>query len=99
MGLLFLDIPQAFDCILHDRMLFKLRSKGADEKVLAWFKSYLNRTQELTYRDITSNTVSVPTGIGQGTILFYMNDILDKLYYVKLSMYADDCVRYLAGNN
>ena len=28
-----------------------------------------------------------------------MNDIVDKLFYVKLSMYADDCVLYLPGNN
>ena len=27
-----------------------------------------------------------------------MNDIVDKLFYVKLSMYADDCVLYLSGN-
>ena len=45
------------------------------------------------------------TGIGQGTILgplifiFYMNDIVGILYYVKVSMYADDCVLYLSGNN
>ena len=82
-----------------------MRLIGADEKVLSWFKSYLTRTQELTYRDKTSNTVTVPTGIGQGTILgplifiFYMNDIVDKLFHVKLSMYADDCVLYLSGNN
>ena len=28
-----------------------------------------------------------------------MNDIVDKLCYVKLSKYADDCVLYLPGNN
>ena len=28
-----------------------------------------------------------------------MNDIVDKLFFVKLSMYADDCVLYLSGNN
>ena len=67
--------------------------------------SNLNRTQELTIRDITSSSVEVPTGIGQGTILgplifiFYMNDITDKLFHVKLRMYADDCVLYLSGNN
>ena len=105
MSLLFLDISKAFDCILHDRLLCKLRCIGADENVLSWFKSYLNRTQELTFRDITSSSIRVPTGIGQGTILgplifiFYMNDIVDKLFYVKLSMYADDCVLYLSGNN
>ena len=105
MGLLFLDISKAFDCILHERLLYKLRSIGASNNVLNWFKSYLNRTQELTYHDVTSSTVAVPTGIGQGTILgplifiFYMNDIVDKMFYVKLSMYADDCVLYLSGNN
>ena len=104
MGLLFLDISKAFDCILHDRLLYKLSKIGADEKVLAWFKSYLNRTQELKYRDVVSASVDVPTGIGQGTILgplifiFYMNDIVDNLYYVKYSMYADDCVLYITGN-
>ena len=105
MGLLFVDISKAFDCILHERLLYKLRSIGCDECVLKWFRSYLNRKQELTYQDITSPATAVPTGIGQGTILgpllfiFYMNDIVDKLFYVKLSMYADDCVLYLAGNN
>ena len=105
MGLLFLDISKAFDCILHDRLIYKLRSVGCDEGVLKWFKSYLNRRQELTYQQITSPSTVVPTGIGQGTILgplifiFYMNDIVDRLLYVRLSMYADDCVLYLAGNN
>ena len=93
------------DCIIHDRLLYKLKAIGADDNVLASFRSYLNRTQELTYKDVTSTTVAVPTGIGQGTILgplifiFYMNYIIEKLYYVKLSMYADDCVLYLSGNN
>ena len=31
--------------------------------------------------------------------IFYMNDIVDNLFYVKVSMYADDCVLYLSGNN
>ena len=28
-----------------------------------------------------------------------MNDIVDKLFFVKVSMYADDCVLYLSANN
>ena len=32
-------------------------------------------------------------------VFFYMNDIVERLYYVKLSMCADDCVLYLSGNN
>ena len=66
---------------------------------------YLTRTQLVFYNDIESPVLRVPTGIGQGTILgplifiFYLNDVVDKLYYVKISMYADDCVLYLSGNN
>ena len=105
MGLLFLDISKAFDCIIHERFLIKLSAIGCDQLVLSWFKSYLMRRQVVIYNDIKSNVISVPTGIGQGTILgplifiFYLNDIVDKLFYVKLSMYADDCVLYLSGNN
>ena len=105
MGLLFLDISKAFDCILHKRLIKKLDSIGCDGVVLKWFASYLDRKQLLTYKDIRSPSAVVPTGIGQGTILgplifiFYINDIVDKLFFVKISMYADDCVLYMSGNN
>ena len=105
MGLLFLDISKAFDCIIHERLLLKLAAIGCNSIVLQWFKSYLWRRQIVLYNSIESSSLSVSTGIGQGTILgplvsiFYMNDVVDKLYYVKISMYADDCVLYLSGNN
>ena len=105
MGLLFLDVSKAFDCIVHSRLLYKLKSVGCDDMVIRWFTSYLRRRQIVTYNNVDSPVCPVPTGIGQGTILgplifiFYMNDIVDKLYYVKISMYADDCVLYLSGNN
>ena len=105
MALLFLDISKAFDCINHERLLYKLKSVGCNHIVLSWFKSYLNRSQIVCYNSIDSTECVVLTGIGQGTILgplifvFYMNDIVDDLYYVKISMYANDCVLYLSGNN
>ena len=105
MGLLFLDISKAFDCIIHERLLYKLKAVGCDLGVIRWFESYLLRSQIVVYNGKESPICSVPTGIGQGTILgplifiFYMNDVVDNLYYVKLSMYADDCVLYLSGNN
>ena len=43
MALLFLDILKAFDSIIHERLLYKLRVIGCDAVVLDWFKSYLNR--------------------------------------------------------
>ena len=105
MGLLFLDISKAFDCIIHARLLEKLEIVGCHHKVISWFKSYLTRKQVVIYNGIESSSSVVPTGIGQGTILgplifiFNMNDIVDNMMFVKLSMYADDCVLYLSGNN
>ena len=105
MGLLFLDILKAFDCIIHKRLICKLKAVGCDNIVLKWFTRYLDRKQVVTYNDIQSSVSSVPTGIGQGTILgplifiFYINDIVEKLFFVKISMYADDCVLYMSGNN
>ena len=43
MGLLYLDISKAFDCIVYDRLLYKLCAIGCDQTVLSWFKSYLTR--------------------------------------------------------
>ena len=105
MGMLFLDISKAFDCILHERLLYKLNAVGCSDHVLLWFRSCLSRKQVVTYNGIQSPSCVLPTGIGQGTILaplrfiFYRNDIVDNLFFVKLSMYADDCVLYLSGNN
>ena len=69
MGLLFLDISKAFDCIIHERLLYKLRAVGCDRTVLKWFKNYLMRRQVVLYNGIQSPICPVPTGIGQGTIL------------------------------
>ena len=105
MGMLFLDISKAFDCIIHERLFLKLAAIGCNDILLTWFRSYLRHTQILLYNNVESSSLNVATGIGQGTILgplifiFYMNDVVDKLYYVKLSMYADDCVLYLSANN
>ena len=47
----------------------------------------------------------VPAGVAQGTVLgpllfiFYINDIFSCLDHVNISMFADDCVLYLSGNN
>ena len=43
MGLLFLDISKAFDCIIHKRLLKKLEVVGCDRDVIRWFEIYLTR--------------------------------------------------------
>ena len=49
---------------------------------MAWFRSYLSRTQTVRCNNVMSDVLNIKTGIGQGTILgplifiFYINDII-----------------------
>ena len=100
-----LDISKAFDCINHKILLLKLRNIGLSDKSIGWFKSYLDRTQQLTFDSIVSDCIPVLSGIGQGTIvgsiifLLYINDVVRMLPNVHINMYADDCMLYTTGNN
>ena len=104
-GMLLLDIAKAFNCISHDVLYAKMECAGFDASVIQWFRSYLHRTQQVSIYNRLSNVVSVPNGIAQGTVLgpilfiFYINDILKTVKYVKISLFADDCVLFLSGNN
>ena len=77
-----LDISKAFDCINHKILLLKLRNIGLSDKSIGWFKSYLDRTQQLTFDSIVSDCIPVLSGIGQGTIvgpiifLLYINVVV-----------------------
>ena len=52
-----------------------------------------------------SAILSVDKGIAQGTVLgpiifiFYINDPFKCTEHVKVSLFADDCIMYLSGNN
>ena len=52
-----------------------------------------------------SDTLSVSSGIGQGTILgplifiLYINDIVKNIGNLRINMYADNCLIYCIGNN
>ena len=105
MGMIFLDIAKAFNCIDHSILYRKLYDVGASKRVVDWFKSYLNRTQVLRYGDKLSTVMNVPSGIAQGTVLgplifiFYINDCFKLPLNSHITMFADDCVLYLSGNN
>ena len=105
MGVLFLDVAKAFNCINHQVLYKKMRMAGFCERVISWFTTYLDRTQIVRYGDTISDTMRVPAGIAQGTVLgpllfiFYINDCVKTLDKVKISMFADDCILYYCGNN
>ena len=104
-GLLLLDMAKAFNCIDHNILFVKMEKAGFALKVINWFKSYLNRSQKVKLENRFSATERVNKGIAQGTVLgpilfiFYINDIFSCIKHVKMSLFADDCVIYLSGNN
>ena len=45
--MLLLDMAQAFNFIDHDILCTKMDRAGFGPMVIQWFKSYLNRTQQI----------------------------------------------------
>ena len=101
---IFLDLSKAFDCIDHTILLTKLENYGIRGTSLKWFESYLgNRYQYVVLNKTQSQTVSIDTGVPQGTILepllflIYMNDLLTNSG--SLISFADDATLLYSNNN
>ena len=99
-GSICLDISKAFDCIDHSRLYKKLISCGVSDLVIRWFTSYLARSQMVKIGNNVSKCKPISTCIGQGTIrgplvfIFYINDVIRSVDYLRVNMYADDCLNY-----
>ena len=81
----------------HTILLDKLLYYGIKGTELSWFKSYLtNGTQFVSYNGSNSRTLSITTGVPQGSILgpllfiIYMNDIHDASSKFHAILFADD---------
>ena len=104
MGVIYLDIAKAFNCIDHEILFKKLYDVGMSIRVIEWFRSYLTRSQTVKYGNTMSYKLPLDVGIAQGTVLsplvfiFYINDCLCDLNDVNISMFADDCILYFTGN-
>lgn len=93
------DLSKAFDKVPINLLLFKLKNMyGIQDPLLSCLEAYLsNRTQQVTICGYTSNAISVPSGVGQGThlgpILFtlFINDVKFALCHCKFLLFADDC--------
>ena len=81
-----LDASSAFDRVWHEGLLFKLKSKGINGKLLEWFSSYLtNRRQRVVIKGQASRWAEILAGVPQGSILgpllflIYIDDIVNDI--------------------
>ena len=98
--IIFLDFKKAFDRVPHCYLLAKLRMLGIDENVLAVIQSFLSdRSQRVIIDGNLSESVPVPSGVPQGSVLgpllftVFINDLVINLSS-QVRLYADDCTIY-----
>ena len=94
---IFLDLSKAFDTLDHDILLAKLEYYGIRGTANRLLQSYISDRQQFVEIDNTrSDTLSLTTGVPQGSILgpllflIYINDISLASQMFKLIIYADD---------
>ena len=93
-----LDFAKAFDKVPHRRLIHKLQHYGITGPTLHWITAFLTRrTQRVLLDGASSDSVSVSSGVPQGTVLgpliflLYINDLpLSISPNTSTRLFADD---------
>ena len=97
--IVYFDFAKAFDSVSHDLILHKLKHKfNIDGTMLKFIKSYLEgRQQQVVVGGATSSSLSVKSGVPQGSILgpllfvLFINDMFSCISEgTDIALYADD---------
>jgi ribonuclease P/MRP protein subunit RPP40 len=100
---IYIDFRKAFDTVSHPKLISKLESYGFSGFLLHWLKAFLsNRSQSVKVDGHFSSSVSVTSGVPQGSVLgptlflLFINDITDQLNNLDVSvkLFADDLKLY-----
>jgi hypothetical protein len=100
MDVIYTDFSKAFDKVNHRYLVYKLDKYGIQDNLGAWFNSYLvGRSQSVLVKGCNSSTVSVSSGVPQGSqlgplcFILYINDIFRNFRCNSLG-FADDLKLY-----
>ncbi len=95
-----LDFSKAFDTVPHNHLLSKLRHYGINGSIHTWISTFLKcRTQCVVVDGVKSESVTVDSGVPQGTVLgpllflLHINDLPQSVTST-VRLFADDCLLY-----
>nr|VZI43127.1 unnamed protein product [Spirometra erinaceieuropaei] len=93
---IYIDFKKTFDCVPHQRLLYKLCNAGIRGRLLVWIQSFLvGRCQRVQVGRQQSSEVSVVSGVPQGSalgptlFLVFINDCVKDLDCDAI-LFADD---------
>lgn len=100
-----LDFSKAFDKVCHSLLIKKLHSYKIPLIIINWIKSFLNnRHQRVIVDGILSDSLSVLSGVPQGSVLgpslflVYINDLCDSISS-SIKLFADDTLMFSVLEN